>query len=268
MLDTTCPNKRIVHYARSNFKNSGGVKIASNAVAIAEYKAPGAFGETGDNRQYSFLLYVNPQRKQIDTLKLPAEGEAFDAKKFQGDNGLQDPEAGLGMVVKLGGTADCGGDAPADVPDALPTPQPAASSRVVASPSAKPATSAAAQPQSSAAASSPQRASSAANSLPTPSAAPGNNSTPNDGAANAPVSSGIAVASSVLQSVGVIATQTVVLSSGTPGGAGGVGAGAGVNVSATASAPAQQTANAASVVGTEGLKLLAPLVAVAGLVMW
>ncbi|KAF2829889.1 hypothetical protein CC86DRAFT_317250, partial [Ophiobolus disseminans] len=108
MLDTTCPSKRVLHYARSNFKNNFDItKITTQSSPILEYKAPGSLGEAGDNRQYIFLMYVNPQRKAIDTLKLPGDGEAFDAKKFKDDNGFQDPEAGVGMVVKLGGTADC-----------------------------------------------------------------------------------------------------------------------------------------------------------------
>ena len=51
-------------------------------------------------------MYSNPQFKQIDRLVLPGEGEAFDVKKFQESNGLDEPEAGVGMGVKLGGTAD------------------------------------------------------------------------------------------------------------------------------------------------------------------
>ncbi|KAF2027533.1 hypothetical protein EK21DRAFT_22689, partial [Setomelanomma holmii] len=108
MLDTTCPNKRVLHYARANFKNNFDItNIATTSAPLFEYKAPGAFGETGDARQYSFLMYVNPQRKQIDSLQLPGEGEAFDVKKFEADNGLQDAAAGVGMVVKLGGTVNC-----------------------------------------------------------------------------------------------------------------------------------------------------------------
>ncbi|KAF1916847.1 hypothetical protein BDU57DRAFT_556984 [Ampelomyces quisqualis] len=125
MVDTTCPKKRVLHYARPNFKNNfDATNIATQSAALQAYKAPGAFGETGDTRQYSFLMYMNPQRKQIDSLQLPAEGEAFDVKKFQTDNGLKDPTAGVGMVVKLGGTADCGGDQPNGVPDNLPSPVP------------------------------------------------------------------------------------------------------------------------------------------------
>jgi len=126
---------------------------------------------------YSFLIYVNPQRKVIDALKLPADGEAFDATKFMNDNGFQDTTAGLGMVVKLGGTADCGGDAPAAVPSSHLALVPAKSS--------------AARPGATSAATAPS----------------GNGSSPDGGA-------GLPVASSVLQSVGgPAATQTIVLSS-------------------------------------------------------
>jgi len=252
MLDTTCPNKRVLHYARSNFKNNFDItNIDTKTSPILDYKAPGGFGETGDNRQYSFLMYVNPQRKQIDTLKLPAEGESFDAKKFKDDNGFQDPEAGVGMVVKLGGTADCGGDSPNAVSSNLPSPRPAKSSALSPRPTSVPAG---------------QSASSAVSSSPTSSALSSNGTTPDNGGDNAQVSSGgrssgLVVATTVPQSVGGVATSTVVLSIGSP--AGGVGA------SNTASAgPAQQTTNAALQMGVDGLGLLAPLVAIAGLVMW
>lgn len=112
MLDTTCPT-RTLHYLRSNFKFAfaGGTNIETASEPLLDYKPPGAFQEKG-GRQYVFLMYINPQRREIDEVRLPAEGEAFDVKTFQADNGLNDPVAGVGMVVQLGGTADCeGGDA-------------------------------------------------------------------------------------------------------------------------------------------------------------
>ncbi|KAH9874906.1 hypothetical protein J1614_004394 [Plenodomus biglobosus] len=130
LLDTTCPTTRTLHYARPNFKNNFDItNINTSSDALLAYKAPGAFGETGDNRQYAFLLYVNPGRREIAELKLPAEGEPFDVRRFQDENGLPDASAGVGMVVKLGGSADCGDGVPANtLPASLATPRPATSS--------------------------------------------------------------------------------------------------------------------------------------------
>jgi hypothetical protein len=85
------------------------VRIESETVATQAYKAPGSFGETGNERKYSFLLYENKDDDEIDDLKIPKEGDVFDVKTFQDDNGFEEPGAGVGMVVKLGGQADCGG---------------------------------------------------------------------------------------------------------------------------------------------------------------
>ncbi|KAF1835741.1 hypothetical protein BDW02DRAFT_476726, partial [Decorospora gaudefroyi] len=109
MVDTTCPNSRTLHYARPNFKyNFDITNINTSSPALLDYIAPGSLDETGDNRQYSFLMYRNPGREEITKLKLPAKGEKFDVGQFQDDNGLGDPTAGVGMVVNLGGKADCG----------------------------------------------------------------------------------------------------------------------------------------------------------------
>lgn len=112
MLDTTCPSARKLHYARSNFRFAfaGGTNIETDSPPLLEYLAPGALGERGDERQYVFLMYENPQRSEIADLQLPAEGEVFDVKAFQGENGLDDAVAGVGMVVQLGGTVDCDGE--------------------------------------------------------------------------------------------------------------------------------------------------------------
>ena len=108
MLDTTCTTY-VLHYARSNFKFAfaGGTNIETESQPLLDYKQPGAFEEKGD-RQYVFLMYTNPQRREIGELRLPAEGKAFDVKTFQEDNELNEPVAGVGMVVQLGGTAECG----------------------------------------------------------------------------------------------------------------------------------------------------------------
>jgi hypothetical protein len=109
MLDTTCPSSFTLHYAKANFKWTEIVRIESETAAAQAYKAPGSFGETGNERKYSFLLYENKDDDEIDDLKIPKEGEVFDVKTFQDDNGFEEPGAGVGMVVKLGGQADCGG---------------------------------------------------------------------------------------------------------------------------------------------------------------
>lgn len=112
MLDTTCPSARKLHYARSNFRFAfaGGTNIETDSPPLLEYLAPGALGEQGDERQYVFLMYENPQRSEIASLQLPTEGEVFDVKAFQGENGLDDAVAGVGMVVQLGGAVDCDGE--------------------------------------------------------------------------------------------------------------------------------------------------------------
>lgn len=114
LVDTTCNDTRKLYYARTNFKHwkEGGVRIKSETPTAMEYKAPGSFQEKGDERQYSFLLYVQPGvvgQTDKSSLKLPKEGEVFDVKKFQNDNELEDPGAGVVMVVKLGGETTCDG---------------------------------------------------------------------------------------------------------------------------------------------------------------
>lgn len=240
MIDTTCPNARKLHYARANFKNNfNGVNIESQAAALQDYKAPGALGETGDNRQYSFLLYTNPGRKQIDQLKLPAEGENFDVKQFQDDNGFSDATAGVGMVVKLGGTADCGGDSANQVPENLPTPRPPQIS------SARAPTSNAGQQQPSSQAGATQTG-----DAQQPSQTSGSGRTSN-----------LIVASSALQSEAPepsTITSTIVLSS-RPGGAG---------TPTTTASLIQQTVNAAPGTYVPGGVAMVPLFAAAGALFW
>ncbi|KAF2272879.1 uncharacterized protein EI97DRAFT_436490 [Westerdykella ornata] len=131
MLDTTCASSPRLHYARANFRyNFEIVKIESQTTPALAYQAPGAFGETGDQRQYSFLMYNQPGFRDLTDLKVPGDGQAFDAEKFKSDNGLADPVAGVGMVVKLSGETSCdgqtvpppsnGGNAPPAAPSAAP----------------------------------------------------------------------------------------------------------------------------------------------------
>jgi hypothetical protein len=232
MIDTTCPGKRVLHYARSNFKNNFDKTIIdTKSAALLDYKAPGSFGETGDNRQYSFLMYINPQRKQIDSLQLPAEGEAFD------------PVAGIGMVVKLGGQADCGGDQPNGLPDNLPSARPPASTAANSRPSTT----------------LPPAGQRSTTAVPSVSTVPGNTGTN----ATVPATTRTTVpvaASSGTENEG-LATSTVVLSSAGPGDAAGASG-------TPSTSPAQQTANAATAMLVHDLGIFAPLFAIAGLIMW
>ena len=47
---------------------------------------------------------------------MPDAGENFDVAQFQEDNDLKDPEAGIAMVVELGGVIDCEAREIEDVP--------------------------------------------------------------------------------------------------------------------------------------------------------
>jgi hypothetical protein len=193
MVDTTCPNARKVHYVRANFRFDfqGGTNIVTESAPILDYKAPGAFGEQGDNRQYSFLMYVNPGRKEITDLQLPAEGETFDIAKFESDNGLNPATAGVSMVVKLGGQADCEGG------DASPAP---------------PAQSSASSASSSVAASRSTVVSSST-AGPSSTAASGSTASPSSAApSSAAATRSVAVPSSIITSSLVAATSTVVAS--------------------------------------------------------
>jgi hypothetical protein len=110
MVDTTCSPLLTLHYARSNFKvifvKTG---IESETPPTLAYQAPGAFGEAGD-RQYAFLMYSQPGNDEVDVLQgVGDEGGSFDVQKFQADNSFGDPNAGVGMIVKLGGESSCGG---------------------------------------------------------------------------------------------------------------------------------------------------------------
>ncbi|KAL6705540.1 hypothetical protein ACN47E_006657 [Coniothyrium glycines] len=236
MVDTTCPNALKLHYARANFKNNFDItNIDTKSAASQAYKAPGSLGEVGDNRQYSFLMYTNPGLKQINQLKLPAEGENFNVKQFQDDNGLPDADAGVGMVVKLGGTADCGGDQANTLPASLPTPRPAPST--LAQPSIASSSSTAALSSISGvfsnATTSVQQSSTIASA--TQSGTPGD-----DAGVSTPVSSadsGLETAPSPPPSGPITITSIITLSSARPGSTGS---------STSSSSPALATANAAS----------------------
>jgi hypothetical protein len=286
MIDTTCPDKRVLHYARANFKNNFVItNIDTKSAALQEYKAPGSFGETGDNRQYSFLMYINPDRKEINSLKMPAEGEAFDVKKFQTDNGLPDPFAGVGMVVKLGGQANCGGGQPNGASSARPQP----SSTAAAAPTSTAAGTSSTARVVPTSTSARQPVSSAANAQPTsispPSSPnnPGNNNNPpavSSARPNVPVpSTGLNTPSqpaepdAPLPSTGPTSAQAVPTNVAPTDGLATSTIAAGPNVPVGASgtpsaSPAEQTTNAAPGLSPSAFGPLAPFIAVAGLLVW
>lgn len=255
MVDTTCPSARKLHYVRSNFKFSfaGGTNIETESAPLVEYKAPGALGEQGDQRQYVFLMYTNPQRKEFAEMQTPAEGEVFDVKKFQGDNGFKDPVAGVGMVVQLGGTADCGGEGANQVPENLPTAAPgtsqgAASSTRAAAPSQTPASSGGApvpSPTISSGGGQQDTAPTTAVSTAVSTAVPVVSSTAPETDETAPTS---AAADPVNTLTSVRAPTT-----GSP---------------TTSSAPLEQTANAAPGITTGHAAFMAQLLVVAGALVW
>lgn len=284
MVDTTCTGKRTLHYARANFKNNFDItNIKTDSAALQAYKAPGSFGETGDNRQYSFLMYTNPNRQPINNLKLPAEGAVFDVKQFQTDNNLPDAQAGVGMIVKLGGQADCGGDQTNTVPaSSFPTARSTttAARTSTAGAGSKPTSAAGAAPSSNAGAASSSGLSSSAvagassttaarrpSTLTSSSAAqnPGNdnNSAPVSSArrpsssatAPTPAQSDAAEPSDSAEEPNGAATT--VRTSGRP-----------VGSPTASSSVAQQTANAAPGKSMEHMRLFAAFMAVAGLMFW
>jgi hypothetical protein len=276
MIDTTCPDQRTLHYARANFQTNNDItNIVTSSAALLDYKAPGAFGETGDNRQYTFLMYTNPRRSQISSLKLPTQGQAFDVEQFQKDNGLREASAGVGMVVKLGGTANCGAATPSGGLDSVSSAKPPASSSAAKATSADTGTtssvvvassSVGAGATSSAIAS---KASSAAGRIPTSSSSSsGDNSDSSNG--NGPASSGgqtsgLVAATSVLQPDAPepsTLTSTVVLSIGRP-----ESTSRASRTATSSGSAALQTTNAAPGSVVVGGKVIAPLLAVVGLLV-
>lgn len=265
MVDTTC-RTRTLHYVRSNFKFAfaGGTNIETQSAPLLDYKPPGAFQEKGEQRQYAFLMYENPQRAEIREMRLPAEGEAFDVKTFQADNRLNDPVAGVGMVVQLGGTADCEGGDARPLPTGLPSAAPASSSTLSR---ASVSSSAAERTESRSSASAPAQtvtsasATSAASASPSSSALSGSE----DGQGTSPSSAiGTQVpepSSSVLQTDDTAPTMVIPTATLT-------NVRATVTGSETASGgPVEQTANAASDVRLQGV-FVAPMVVVAGVLVW
>ncbi|KAH6618839.1 hypothetical protein C7974DRAFT_318086 [Boeremia exigua] len=242
MVDTTCTSARKLHYVRSNFKFSfaGGANIDTESAPLLEYKAPGALGEQGDARQYVFLMYTNPQRKEFAEMQLPADDQVFDIKQFQNDNGLKDPVAGVGMVVTLGGTADCGSEGANQVPSGLP--------------SAAPASSAAASSVVSSAASSAAQTSPAPAPTPSPPGSPAAPSPPPSVPASPSPPTGPANTPPAPSSAPAAAPSPSVLP-GTP---------------TTSRAPLEQTANAAAgtVVAMGSGRFVTRLLVVAGVLVW
>ncbi|KAF2741173.1 hypothetical protein EJ04DRAFT_454682 [Polyplosphaeria fusca] len=267
MVDTTCDDARTLHFARANYKflNTGSTALGSSSDPLQEYKAPGSFGETGDERKYSFLMYVNPRSQNITDLKLPQEGEAFDVTQFQSDNGLDDAAAGVGMVVKLGGTANCDGQAT--------TPGSSSEQSAPESTSAPEATSEASAPSSTAAASQASSAPSEASEAPqasssvasVTSAVASSGSTPIqtvDSPPSAGETSNVEVGSSVLVAPTGGANSTAFLTSAVAPTAPTAEASE-VGTPTDSSSPAQQTANGAPALSMSTTGPLVGLMAVA-----
>lgn len=255
LVDTTEDDKRTLHYAQTNFALTNIVNIASETSPVLAYQAPGAFKESGEHK-YTFLLYQHVANAEKDTLKIPEEGATFTVKQFQDDNGFQDPVGGLGMVVDLG--AGGGGDAPVSssaVQQASSTAaQEVATSTVVEEPesSAVVVTSASVRVSSVLSSVSSAIVSSATDDP----QVPGTTAEAPETTNATPRTTGLAVASSILQSQGP-STSTVFLpgSTGTPTGTG---------------SPSQQTDSGTSgiALGTASCAVGAAMVLFAGLLAW
>jgi hypothetical protein len=265
MVDVTEDGKNVLHYARPNFIHTEIVEIGSDSKALQAYKAPGSFGETGDDRKYIFLLYNNPKRDEVSTLKLPSEGDTFDAQQFQDDNGFEAPQAGIGMVVKLGGNSGGGNDGTASTTVAQGGSSAASSAASIASSSAAPSSTAAPEASTTAADSATTIVTATQSEVPVSttavaSQASSEENSPSTTAAVSQSSSDLAAASSVVAGNST-AASTLVLSSIAPDGTG----------SPTASgSPAQQTANGASglMLGTTTCAMAVSLMALVGLLAW
>jgi hypothetical protein len=249
MVDTTCPSTRVLHYARANFKNNFDItNINTSSAALQSYLAPGSLDEKGDNRQYTFLMYTNPGRDFISSLKLPNEGGTFDVQQFQDDNGLGDAEAGVGMVVKLGGEADCGSDAAESLPASLPAPRPSSNTAAL----------------SGAPASSIGRSNVTTT---TDTAGPSSTADGSEGSdADSPVT-----ASTSRKPASTL--TSFVLESGTPGPSSVastivLGGGEGTATGTQSAGLAEQTASAAAVVAGHRSWVVAPLLVAAGVFFW
>ncbi|KAI9716815.1 MAG: hypothetical protein M1812_005155 [Candelaria pacifica] len=120
LLDTTDLSNRTLHFLQTDFKADGDkTSISSKSQPAVPYRGPGAFSETG-TRQYSFLLYQQTG-KGFSVKNLPATGSTFDVQKFQSDNGLKAPEAGVMMVVDLGGASAGSGTGSSAAPSSTPS---------------------------------------------------------------------------------------------------------------------------------------------------
>lgn len=254
MLDTTCNHARKLHYVRSNFKFSfsGGTNIETDSPPFLDYKAPGSFGEEGDGRQYAFLMYTNPQRREFREMQLPRDGEVFDVKKFQDDNGLDDPVAGVGMMVKLGGTANCDGQDTNQGPPTSPSATLATSSAIASMTRVSSVVIVTTLPTSTQSDSVPVASSTLSKS---------------DGEQDATISSAVqtsrsAASSSALQTDDIESTSRIQIATSSTARASVTGS------STTSSALPEQTTNAALGMNTGYGVLVVPMGVVAGVLAW
>ncbi|KAI9731183.1 MAG: hypothetical protein M1834_005376 [Cirrosporium novae-zelandiae] len=105
LLDTTLPTNRTLHYLQTDFAATEiKTGIASDAQPAFPYQAPGTLGEASGAHVYSFLLYTQPSDFLVDDI--PSVGDAIDIESFQSANGLDDAEAGVAMVVDIGGSSN------------------------------------------------------------------------------------------------------------------------------------------------------------------
>ncbi|KAF2017211.1 hypothetical protein BU24DRAFT_432007 [Aaosphaeria arxii CBS 175.79] len=271
MVDTTCDEARKLHYARTNFKTIFEfTRIESETEPVLSYKAPGAFQETGDDRKYTFLMYGQPSNKEISELKLPEEGAIFDAKKFEEDNGFQEPQAGVGMVVKLGGESSCNGGTTPGNPVESSVPATSAATSAAPTSAASVATSAASVvdstiAQGSSAVATPTGSSTTRNgTIPVPSSR-------TNGASIATSASGLLTSlvptSRINGSAPGVVTSTLFLTSNPVPEATETGAGAGAGTSTSTADPALQSVNSASglSVGVKGCGFTLAMMAAVGL---
>ncbi|KAI9817469.1 MAG: hypothetical protein M1827_001079 [Pycnora praestabilis] len=149
MLDTTSSSSRVLHFLQADFKANGDrTGLSSSSQPAVPYRGPGSFPSESGTRDYSFLLYQQPS-DNFKVKDLPTIGATFDVEGWQTVNGLQAADAGVVMVVDLGGSNATSSSGQSSQ-SASSSPQ---SSSLSAAPSTAAPASSAPQPSSSAAAS-------------------------------------------------------------------------------------------------------------------
>jgi len=107
MVDTTDQNNRMLHYVQSDFQATGTkTAIQSNSKPQMPWMGPGTMGDSGANRQYTFLLYEQPNA--FTGQGMPQMGQPVNVQDFVKANGLQKAVAGQTMVVDTGSGSSSG----------------------------------------------------------------------------------------------------------------------------------------------------------------